>query len=125
MKRITLKTLPTATEQEVFDWVTINLLEQRQKSIIGKACRYRTVLKDGTKLKCAAGWLMTEREYKKCFDDGGFATDWDSLVAEELVPEEHSDFVWKLQRIHDCQPVGSWKREFKALAQEHELDVNF
>lgn len=125
MKRVTLRTLPDATEQEIFDWVTINLLEQGEKSIIGKGCQYRVYKSNGDVLKCAAGWLMTEKEYKKRFDNGDFATDWAALVSEELVPEEHSEFIWRLQKVHDCTAIRSWKKEFRDIAAEYQLEVNF
>ena len=59
---ITLKTLPQATAQEVFDQITQHLLQQGKaaKSVTG-ACRYRIETAEGI-LKCAAGCLIADDE---------------------------------------------------------------
>ena len=71
---ITLKTLPQATAQEVFDQVAKHLLTQMKKSVAKRAaesasdskdyCMYRGF--DGT--KCAAGCLISDDEYKPEFE---------------------------------------------------------
>ena len=60
---ITLKTLPQATAQEVFDQVTQHLLKQGKAARSGTgACRYRVETR-GEILKCAAGCLIADDEY--------------------------------------------------------------
>lgn len=124
MKRVTLDNLKKATKQEVFDYVSTNLINQGKKSVDnGDNCKYRTYLKDGTYLKCAAGWLMTERQYRKKFDNME-QTDWDTLVDEELVPAYHRDLIIEMQVIHDKYPVGSWKKAFRTIAENYDLECN-
>lgn len=125
MKRVTLKNLSECTAQEVFDWVTINLLKQGRKSVDGEQCRYRTVLQDGTKLKCAAGWLMLESEYKKRMDDSNESTSWESLVDDDVVPStQHTELICDLQDIHDGWATLKWRNQFAKLAEDYDLEFN-
>ena len=65
---ITLKTLPQATAQDVFDHVTQHLLKQGKRSVSSTgACQYRTEQAEGV-LKCAAGCLITDDEYNSKFE---------------------------------------------------------
>ena len=91
---ITLATLPQATAQEVFDQMATHLLTQNEKSA-GYLFRYRL-----GRLKCAAGCLISDDEYKKSWE----GRDWDTLVNLNEAPKAHTDLILELQRIHDGPP---------------------
>lgn len=98
---ITLKTLPEATAQQVFDQVKAHLLEQMTKSITSQAtCHYH--LND---LRCAAGCLITEDEYKPEME----GNTWKKLVQRKLVPPNHQELITRLQIIHDDFPPEYWE----------------
>lgn len=114
---ITLKTLPQATEQEVFDQVAAHLLTQRQKSQISSGdCAY--LAPNG--LKCAAGCLIGEEEYDPGFETWG----WHSLVKKGLVPNEHKWFILDLQALHDSCPVENWEVELAVFAKKRGLSFS-
>lgn len=120
---ITLKTLPQATDQEVFDQVKTHLLSQNVKSISMKldrddvvSCMYRT--KDG--LKCAAGCLIGDDEYDPAFEGLG----WSYLVRHDSVPHEHYNLINDLQALHDCKEPKDWESELKAVANRYGLDFD-
>ncbi len=121
---ITLKTLPQATAQEVFDQVAKHLLTQMKKSVAKRAaesasdskdyCMYRGF--DGT--KCAAGCLISDDEYKLEFENHN----WSHLFGTKyLVPKEHGHLIMKLQNIHDCYEPEDWRVKLNNLAEESDL----
>ena len=109
---ITLKTLPQATAQEVFDQITQHLLKQGKaaKSVPG-ACHYR-VEKEGEVLKCAAGCLIADDEYSVKLE----GTDWIQLAADGIVPNNHEKLIYRLQSVHDCRDTVNWPKSFKEVA---------
>lgn len=117
---ITLKTLPQATAQEVFDQVAKHLLTQMKKSASESAsdskdyCMYRGF--DGT--KCAAGCLIADDEYKLEFENHN----WLHLSGSNyLVPEEHCYLITKLQDIHDYYKPEDWRVKLNNLAKNNHL----
>jgi len=113
---ITLKTLPDATAQEVFDQVKNHLLTQNAKSeqfySTGESpvCKYRH-----GELKCAAGCLIGDDEYKASMDESG---GWDVLMRHGDVPHNHAQLIIRLQNIHDgCEPAD-WPKALSNLATE-------
>lgn len=64
---ITLKTLPNASAQQVFDQVAAHLLTQKEKAKQFNTCKYRVEHRDKV-LKCAAGCLIGDDEYEGCFE---------------------------------------------------------
>jgi hypothetical protein len=105
---ITLETLKTATEQEVFDQVARHLLIQNKQCLIGSECAYRSP--DG--LKCAAGCLIGDDEYKPYFE----SRPWDWLVGNGDTPNHHSFLIDRLQKVHDhCLPF-QWKEQLQKVA---------
>lgn len=97
---ITLKTLPQATAQEVFDQVINHLAHQKVRSIeedYGLTCRYRYEKSDGTVLKCAAGCLIDDDEYYSHFE----RKSWIVLIERKMVPEDHQHLIADLQKAHD------------------------
>lgn len=118
---ITLATLPQATAQEVFDQVKNHLLTQNAKSIMegangadGEGCAYRGV----RGLKCAAGCLIGDDEYKLSFEN----RTWGNLLHEQNFPLHHEALIRRLQYIHDAKDVSNWPYELKELAQEFHLN---
>lgn len=121
---ITLKTLPQATAQEVFDHVVNHLLTQNERAVVGREiegaefgndCRYRL-----NNLKCAAGCLIGDEEYRDTFE----GLDWRYLVGIGAVPDAHSDLIVKLQQIHDhCLPP-TWREQLKCLAKKLNFQFN-
>ena len=124
---ITLKTLESATSQEVFDQVCKHMLDQGKKSVRnihraavdfgeqdGGSCAYRG--KQG--LKCAAGCLIADDEYSEKMELNG----WHELVADGLVPEAHKELIRELQKIHDFELAHNWALELEGLAERLDLD---
>ena len=124
---ITLKTLPQATAQEVFDQVAEHLLTQNKQAVVNKkalvkntACRYRVL--DGlgkTVLKCAGGCLIGNTEYNPEFE--GYS--WPHLVAEYNLPETHNNLINSLQRVHDRFAPFDWPFALKEVAKVNELSA--
>jgi hypothetical protein len=115
---ITLKTLPQATAQEVYNQVRDHLLAQNCVSAVGdswitRQCLYRGP--NGT--KCAAGCLIGDDEYKPEMEK----TSWDRLVKQEIVPGNHEELIVKLQRVHDGSAVEDWSIELTLVAREFDL----
>lgn len=121
-KVITLKNLPEATAQEVFDQVKEHLLKQYQKSVTnningGLSCLYR-----GLKgLKCAVGCLIADDEYDKKME----GSNWLALYEDKKVPSEHHNLIIDLQTIHDYSDVGEWKNKLIHTAKTYNLNCVF
>jgi hypothetical protein len=125
---ITLATLNDATPQQIFDQVTAHLLKQNQqcKTLATSQCAYRGG-EDG-KLKCAAGCLIGDDEYKQEMDRAGYinnisyGSNWSSLVKRGLIPEHrHENLIINLQNIHDSCAPDDWELELKNFAINHGL----
>ena len=116
--RITLATLPQATEQEVFDQVKEHLLTQKVQSKNSNDCAYRG---DGG-LMCAAGCLIDDKEYDPCMDNEN-DSDWSSLVSQCIFPNNHRELIQRLQNIHDRWFPKDWDVELKELAKS--LNLNY
>lgn len=124
---ITLKTLADATEQEVFDQVANHLLTQMKKSEDTRKnsydyyvnCLYRS--SDG--LKCAAGCLIADDEYKPEFEQ----KDWPSLQEKfpHMITMKHMDLIRQLQDIHDDLDVDDWKAALIEFSTANNLEWNF
>lgn len=113
-KMITLKTLAEATEQQVFDQVVAHLLTQNKRCVNeGGSCRYRNM-----NLKCAAGSLIGEDEYKTAFE--GFT--WAELTDNQGIPKNHKYLIMDLQKIHDQYSPEIWKFKLTKLAKEYNLE---
>ena len=115
---ITLKTLPQATEQEVFDQAVTHLLTQMEVSqdTNGK-CLYR----GPGMLKCAGGCFISDEEYTGSME----GRLWGGLVEDDGISKEHSLLIEMLQGIHDNRLPDNWERELKALAKDRNLKFNW
>lgn len=116
---ITLKTLPQATTQEVFDQVAVHLLTQGQKSMDHSCCVYR----GPGGLKCAAGCLISDEEYEKFKVDGEQIENatWNALTSRELVPRNHKSLIRDLQKLHDGVEPEEWYHALIAFSQDQNL----
>ena len=118
---ITLKTLPDATAQEVFDQVTTHLLTQMEKAAqeeSGGECVY--LAEDG--LKCAAGCLMADDEYEPRWDTETLT--WDALVNLGYAPRNHDMLILSLQKVHDMNQPDLWFEKLLKLSIEFDLSFN-
>lgn len=121
--KITLANLATATKQQVFDQVAAHLLHQNAQSLKNNDplnCMYRG--SDG--LKCAAGCLIGDNEYKPEMDEPKdlVSTSWLSLVVRGLVPKtQHDQFISDLQDLHDHHSPTQFKKELRRTAEENGL----
>lgn len=109
---ITLKTLPEATEQQVFDQIAKHLLSQKQRSTNGEMCRYRGP--DG--LKCAAGCLMTDDEYDCDRMEGA------AWIDCTIFPAAHVGIIQYLQDLHDTREPEDWPRFLRRAAIDYGLN---
>ena len=115
---ITLKTLPQATAQQVYDQVKAHLLKQGKKCTQTLEdepivrCRYKA---DG--MSCAAGCLISDDEYKNIFE--GIV--WKDLVNLGHAPKDHEDLIVQLQQLHDFREPEAWKYHFRVIAEKFNL----
>ena len=129
-KQISLKTLPEFTKQEVFEYVVTNLLKQGEKSILPNSverCGYRG--KDGK--KCAAGFIISDEEYKKTFEGKTFQAMSVDFFQDgyfgynERQEKYHFKLIEELQKVHDNYTVSCWIGQFNDLADYFSLDKTF
>jgi hypothetical protein len=129
MKTITLANLATATAQEVFDHIVSHLRDQNEQSVIeegsNSGCKYRYVTTTGKILRCAAGCLIADNEYREEFDKPKYpyekGTSWPSIVRRFNLPTIHTYLIFDLQKVHDNYEVELWELEFKHVAKSHGL----
>lgn len=111
---ITLKTLPQATAQEVYDQVKEHLLQQGQRAVndLGE-CQYRA-----GDLKCAAGCLIADDEYDPDFE----GRSWANMVITGKAPNSHVALIVNLQLVHDHSPVEEWSQQLARVALRYNLN---
>lgn len=132
---ITLATLATATAQQVFNQVRDHLLAQGRRSLLypgnedralSVQCAYRSP--DG--LKCAAGCLMSDEEYRPEFDSTlhfnrkPTSCGWVTGIIEKYkaAPLEHAGLITDLQEVHDYSPPERWSTKLAERAKAFGLD---
>lgn len=118
---ITLKTLPKATKQEIFDQVAKHMLTQMQKSIRKKGSRTYGAYRGLNGLKCAAGCLIADEEYNPEFEK----YTWNSLADWEYVPDSEYVLIQRLQDIHEEKNPKNWKKCLKNLCDYYFLEWKF
>lgn len=124
---ITLKTLPDATAQEVFDQVAKHMLKQQSQSMRNSSCAYRG--NDGK--MCAAGCLIADDEYNIGMDGGPSegGRQWDSLVNDDEVPNAHQNLIEALQAVHDGvdpekEGLQLWITDLRDIAKDYDLNAD-
>lgn len=106
-------------KQEIFDKVSKHLLEQNERAVEHKDCKYRT----STGLKCAAGCLIPDNDYSPKMEKT-IVVGLD-FFQESGYSSEEIQMIGILQQIHDLSEPKHWKRQLKTLAKEHELVCGF
>jgi hypothetical protein len=124
---ITLKTLPDATAQEVFDQVVTHLRKQGRPAYHDRRCKYRTP----DKLMCAGGCLMSDDEYSTAMEGYGFSYAYryfktgGSTLGGPVIEVPHQDLIKQLQYAHDHMQMwkapGNVETELKKIAHAHDL----
>jgi hypothetical protein len=109
---ITLATLSQASPQQVFNQVKKHLLKQKQACRTDDTCLY----KNG-KLKCAAGCLISDEEYKPEFENN----DWTGLIDKFKITPCHEDLIMSLQAVHDEEHPDDWKKCLEQVAEKYQL----
>lgn len=107
------------TLQEIFDKIASHLIKQNQRSYCDKMsnCVYR----GPNGLKCAAGILIPDEEYKPEFEK----QTWRNLVSDGFVQNKFTSEIRQLQIIHDTKSCKDWYKELIDFATEYQLQVNF
>lgn len=115
---VNLKNLAQATEQQIFDQVAQHLIKQgRQCSNQAGACLYRH-----NGMKCAAGALIDDNEYKPEMDQNGMT--WGMLVDAEIAPVQHRYLVGSLQALHDGRHSFGYVPALRSFAKTKGLVFN-
>lgn len=115
------------TPRELFLKIANHLLTQNEKAMDRENCRYRILINEdtfgastanvGKILRCAAGCLIPDQDYKPEFEGnaiGHFGTE-DSVTKyfTNKYSDEQLTVIRKLQLIHDGYNVSNWKNLIK------------
>lgn len=133
---ITLKNLHEATQQEIFNQVGRHLLTQNARSTgippktvarwdsqIAQSCLYRS-----GDLKCAAGCLIADDEYKPEFEGNGFLRVYNlykEITGSFELCKNNPDKAFmlvSLQNLHDAGSAEDWRSGLEDLAEEYKLN---
>ena len=118
---ITLKTLPIANKQQIFDQVANHMLTQMKKSvIIDENDNIKCFYKNPEGLSCAAGCLIADDEYDPLFE----YQSWGLLVSRGWVPRRNNELIEFLQNIHDYYEPEAWEDLLRELANNYKLEWN-
>lgn len=125
---ITLASLHEASAQNVFDQVRDHLLTQMRKSRgkivdngIHEYCKYRQEIEENEikiTLKCAAGCLISDNEYRPIMETTG---GWIRLIEHGFASDDHQDLIVDLQWIHDKFEPENWSEELSKVAKKYIL----
>lgn len=115
------------TKQEIFDIVSLHLLNQNEKSIAhsnlgGITCKYR----GSNNLRCAIGCLIPDQEYTENFE-GDSLFDGSKLwifFKSKNYSDESLYLMQKLQTIHDLSFPCVWKEKLISLGEEFEINID-
>lgn len=113
------------SDEELFNYVVAQLLQQGQRSEKFGMCSYR-----GDKgRKCAVGWLIPDRLYCEEIEGGVInpqalttpkgldkAYILQQILYESGISEDQHEMLEKLQRIHDHYFPSSWREQFMKYA---------
>lgn len=118
---ITLKTLPRANKQQIFDQVAKHMLTQMKKSTMtDENGDIEYFYKNLEGLSCAAGCLIADDEYNPEFENQS----WSLLVHWGYVPRRNSELIGFLQKIHDKNEPVEWENLLRELANHYKLEWN-
>lgn len=119
--------MKTDFKQEIFDKVAKHLLTQKVQCINSETgkCSY---FDPGTKMKCAAGCLIPDRDYSENFE--GFPVGYFSnneitkFFKDSGYSKDEIELISGLQELHDFYEPGIWKKRLKLIAKDHSLSSN-
>ena len=112
---ITLKTLPEATEQEVFTQMVNHMIKQGKRSLSEGDCSYR----GSSGLKCPGGCLIADDEYRQ----GMEGSNWLGLIDDEYATKAHVDLIMLVQSVHDGVEPEGWESKLSELANNRHLTM--
>lgn len=122
---ITLKTLPEASAQAVYDQVVTHMLTQKAQSLsAANTCAYR----GSNGLMCAAGCLIADDEYNPDMDDIDGKC-WSSLIFDHGITDVHSTLIETLQSVHDSNDpaesgsIAVWVGDLRNVADDFNLNT--
>lgn len=123
IKQVSTRNLESCTEQEVFDFVGVHLLTQKERALapapdgyyISHYCCYR----NRAGQTCGAGCLIPEEDYRAEFEE----KHWIELIEREIVPSAHKVLIQELQSIHDKHEPAFWADELNKLAGNRGLST--
>jgi len=102
--------------QKIFNKVAKHLLKQNAKST---SDTWTSLYRAENGLKCAAGCLVSDKEYDATQENWGWRmTKWCAKYTEE-----ENDLILILQQVHDDYPVKAWKSELVRVAKENDLKL--
>lgn len=123
---ISLENLHLATAQQVFDQVATHLLTQNERSFTSgneNECAYKG--KDG--LKCAAGCLISDDNYKIIGRKSIEGKNWGFVIGylEKKLPNvaAHNELIFRLQNLHDNESPKHWHYALIKLANSEGLTM--
>jgi hypothetical protein len=107
--------------QEIFDKIVLHLRTQNAKSVIYELgnrtpiCVYR----NPNNLKCAAGCLIEDNEYRKDMEGKTFG----GLIDEGffIKYKTYRSLITLLQNLHDYEQIIDWEVGFELIAEEYNL----
>jgi hypothetical protein len=107
------------TNQQAFNKVRKHLLKQDQRAEADGICRYRV---PGTKLRCAAGALITDAKYTPEMEGKMIervAKKWPGALPKDV----DLDLVTSLQHVHDHTLPDQWPSWLAKVAWQFGLEV--
>lgn len=108
------------TAQELFNTVVVGLRKQGKKSYLeGSICAYRSP--DGS--KCAAGQVLPDEKYKPEMERHAVFQIEVKSIFDEVVGETNIPLLIALQRVHDCNDIHVWEREWAGIAKQYGLNL--
>ena len=120
LPNISVVTLKDYSLQQVFNHVVYHLLMQNKKSTYDKKnsrCRYR----GADNCKCAAGWVISDEEYRVTMEGVNFETVCEKHI--QCVSYDHIGLLTSLQMIHDHVSVVNWPTSLNRLATGYALNT--
>lgn len=106
------------TNQQVFDKVSLHLLQQGKRSSVRRKCLYRGP--DG--LKCAIGCLIDDTHFDPKMENVSVCALMERFDLGFVV--DSPGLLYELQRLHDFNDPKYWKRKLRELAQRYHLTLS-
>jgi len=113
---ITLANIEQATEQEIINQVSENLVRQNEKCVDENGL---CVFRGKNNMKCAAGHLISDKEFDNLIQIDGISNNsgWLALICKGVAPKKHGRLIICLQQIHDTSPKERWGENFKRMKE--------